>query len=123
VLQVARAVLERALLALQLAEPHAERLFLRKQPLLDARDLRPAGAQLVVVGGGGRAGGDGDRRLRRARRGRGGLGKSRIGGGVAAGVGRRRMTGSRGGRATPVCGDYHDSGDRCGYDRCKHDFH
>jgi hypothetical protein len=33
------------------------------------------------------------------------------------------VSGSRRSGAAPIPGDHHDSGNRGGYDRCKHDFH
>jgi hypothetical protein len=57
------------------------------------------------------------------RAGRGGLRQGLLSGAVTGAVGRRRVSGRRGRRATPISGGHHDSGDCCGHDRCKHDFH
>src|SRR3954454_6452779 len=51
-LEIARAVFQRALLALELGQTHVQRLLLRQQALLDACDLVAAGTQLALSSAG-----------------------------------------------------------------------
>src|SRR3954447_9533653 len=119
VLEVARAVFERALLALHLGQPDIERLLLREQALLDPSDLRAAGLELgcrAGIGGRRRDPGSGGHSGR-------GLDQVRVAG---LGTGLRWRSGvtdcsSLG--SAPISGDYDDSGDCCGDDRREHDFH
>ena len=129
VLQVAGAVLERAILAVDLGQAQVQRLLLRDQPLLGPRDLGAALTQLEPQLGVGLADRR-DNRRRCAERCRGlrhrcrlrdrrvrGLVTSVQSGGVA------RAGCSRRGRATSLARHHDNRCDCCGHDRRKHDFH